>query len=141
MILQPLVEDCIKHGLYEVSKGGKILLKVYTDFCDGAVCLFITVSDNGCGFNPEVRKRLMGNLSAAAEENLPAPDNIFTGTYSDNNNAIDDESGSGEKTQGQGIGLQNVISRLRIYYRSLDVFSIEDNKDGGTVFIIKVRNV
>lgn len=141
MILQPLVEDCIKHGLYEVSKGGKILLKVYTDFSDGSTCLFITVSDNGCGFNPEVRKRLMDNLSAAAEENLPAPDDIFTGTYSDNNNAIDDESGSGEKTQGQGIGLQNVISRLRIYYRSRDVFSIEDNKDGGTVFIIKVRNV
>ena len=47
MILQPIVENAIKHGLLRTPKGGNILLKTKRD----AKNIIISISDNGAGFN------------------------------------------------------------------------------------------
>ncbi len=101
MILQPLVENCLKHGLRDVAKGGivKIEIKKCTD------CIKILISDNGCGIPEAQRKHILYD-------------------------------------QNQGIGLSNVLNRLRLYFRSDNVFDIQENPEGqGTLFIIRIPNV
>jgi sensor histidine kinase YesM len=49
MILQPLVENSIKHGLQQKIKGGKVIIKAYKE--DSRVC--IKVVDNGKGFDSQ----------------------------------------------------------------------------------------
>lgn len=109
MTLQPLVENCIKHGLAEVTKGGKIILRIFLKDSD----LHITVEDNGCGFPEDIKEKLLNNES------------IKKTPYEDKS----------------GVGLSNVISRLRMYYKTDTVFSIEKGKEGGTIFVIRINDV
>lgn len=54
MLLQPLIENCILHGFCDISQGGNILIKMYTDDS----FLIISISDNGCGLSPEKLQEL-----------------------------------------------------------------------------------
>jgi two-component system, LytTR family, sensor kinase len=49
MLLQPIVENCLKHGLAPKLEGGKIQLR--TTFRDGR--LYIEIEDNGVGISEE----------------------------------------------------------------------------------------
>lgn len=126
MILQPLVENCIKHGLASVTKGGKITLSIYEDedsYSTEENCkknVFIAVSDNGCGFPADVKQAILSNKFTLSTENMvECKDN----------------------SSGTGVGLVNVIARLRMFYKDDDVFDIRENGSVGTSFIIKVKNV
>ena len=50
MILQPIVENCVNHGIREMGDKGVIVLKVYRQ--DNEVC--ISIKDNGKGMSEEV---------------------------------------------------------------------------------------
>lgn len=117
MTLQPLVENCIQHGLQNTT--GKVVLKVERN--SGFV--EISVSDNGVGFDPKVREKL---LDAARRGMTPEIGNI--------------KNGETKKTdEHTGIGLINVFLRLRLYFHRDDVFDIETNENGqGTKFIIRI---
>lgn len=55
LILQPLVENAVVHGLECMVKFGKIVIAVYTK----ADVLYYEVEDNGVGFNPnEIKKKM-----------------------------------------------------------------------------------
>lgn len=114
MILQPLVENCIKHGLAEITNGGKIILSVSEEEND----VIVAISDNGCGFPDEKRQ------------------NILEGIYGISENIINFNS----KDSGTGVGLMNVISRLKMYYKCDEVFDIQKSEFGGTKFLIRIRN-
>src|SRR6202035_6143680 len=49
MLLQPIVENCLKHGLASKLEGGRIQLR--TTNCDGR--LHIEIEDNGAGISEE----------------------------------------------------------------------------------------
>ena len=101
MILQPIVENCIKHGLRDVEWEKKIDLSVYSEG-DSTV---ISVRDNGVGIPDAVIERIL------------------------NNKLNEDDS---EKMQG-GVGLDNVITRLRVFYDRENVIEITSvEKDMGT---------
>lgn len=59
LLIQPIVENAIIHGLEEVEKGGLISISVYTDKKEA---LYIDISDNGSGMSAEtlhdLRKKL-----------------------------------------------------------------------------------
>lgn len=116
MILQPLVENCIKHGLSKMETGGKICFSVYEEG-DSVV---ISVADNGIGFPEEKRNELLTGISKKPAESVVKLDVYDSGT---------------------GVGLVNVISRLRMFFKSNDVFDIQQTKGGGTTFIIRINNV
>ncbi len=59
ILLQPLVENAIYHGIKETRRAGLIRLKGESR---GRVLVF-TVEDNGIGMNPEELRRLRENLS------------------------------------------------------------------------------
>ncbi|WP_407398031.1 sensor histidine kinase [Treponema sp.] len=117
MTLQPLVENCIQHGLQNAT--GRVALKV--ERTDGFV--EISISDNGSGFDPAVREKF---LEAARR-----------GVTPDYSEVKKEEKKSTE--EHTGIGLINVFLRLRLYFHRDDVFDIRTNDDGqGTKFIIRI---
>lgn len=120
MILQPLVENCIKHGLKDITENGIIKIVVRQDYSTGEINVLI--SDNGCGFNPELREQIL--KVSAFSENL-----IVNSSEINQNGHI-------------STGLVNVISRLKFYFKKEDVFNIIPNGDEpGTTFFIKIPNV
>ncbi len=111
MTLQPLVENCIKHGLK--NSKGKIELKItmLEKFIE------ISVSDNGSGMDEEVRKKVLEMVKSNSSE-------------------FNVEENSEE---GTGIGLTNVFMRLKLYFHRDDIFDIVSADDGiGTKFIIRI---
>lgn len=98
MILQPIVENAVNHGIREMAGEGRILLKVYRE--DDNLC--ISIIDNGKGMSRETIEEILSGTRN--------PDKI---RY-DNN----------------GIGMDNVISRLRIFAGKRDVISIYSKGEG-----------
>jgi len=118
MTLQPLVENCIKHGIS--GKTGKVELALSQD----AYFITITVSDNGCGFPADLRRRIFDSVQP---DGVPVQQAL---------------NASAVGTTGTGMGLINVISRLRLYFHRSDVFDILENDGGrGTKFLIHIPNV
>jgi two-component system sensor histidine kinase YesM len=61
MLLQPLVENCLKHGFAQMKSGGCVRIEGRRD---QDACLF-EVQDNGSGIDPEELRRLVQELKAA----------------------------------------------------------------------------
>ena len=109
MILQPVVENSVNHGIKEMEGKGKITLRVYSK--DDFVC--ISVKDNGIGMSGEmIDKVLSGKLR---EDEKPSP------------------------VGAHGIGMNNVINRIRLFTDSEDSVSIiSEGENKGTEVIIKL---
>ncbi len=108
MILQPIVENCVNHGIREMDGKGKIWLSVYR--IDDVAC--ISIRDNGVGMSRETIEKVM------------------SGTYRE------EELAAGSN----GIGMDNVIGRLKLFTESDDVMAIvSEGKDKGTEVIIYLQ--
>ncbi|MBO5246593.1 MAG: histidine kinase [Eubacterium sp.] len=105
MILQPIVENCVNHGIREMAGEGKIWLSVYE--MDGVVC--ISIGDNGVGMSSEMinqvlsgsykEKKTNGDSNGVAMDNVIARLRLFTG----NEKVLDIYS------EGEGMGTEFVI--------------------------------
>lgn len=110
MILQPIVENAFIHGIGEMEMGGKIgiLVSSKEDW------ILVSVKDNGRGMQEEQIKRLLeGDDTKTESEHIK----------------------SGHTT---GIGMNNVISRLRLFFNRDDVLEIFSKPGSGTEMIIKI---
>ncbi|WP_026512722.1 sensor histidine kinase [Butyrivibrio sp. LB2008] len=107
MVLQPIVENAVNHGIREMGDKGKITLRVYRE--DNNIC--ISIGDNGKGISKEnIEKILSGNWERKQEQ------------Y-DNN----------------GIGMDNVISRLRLFTERDDAVDIKsEGENMGCEIIIRL---
>jgi two-component system sensor histidine kinase YesM len=103
IILQPLVENSIYHGVRDVSHPGKIRI---TGVRSGNI-MVLTVSDNGLGMEPDDLDRLRSQLTQPPENH-------------------DEESG------GTGFGVRNVHERIRLYFGDEYGLSIESESEVGT---------
>lgn len=105
MILQPIIENCVNHGVRNVTYDKKIKLSVSME--NDMVC--ISISDNGIGMSQEKINEIM-NSKVDADE-----------TDADSN----------------GVGVSNVISRLRLFYNKEDVieFTSQGENQGTEVAI------
>ena len=88
MILQPIVENAIFHGLDEIEEGGIVIIKTTRSEDD----LYITVTDNGVGFS----KEKLYDLTRKLEEEITFINNSSSET-SDN------------------IGVINIHNKIRLY--------------------------
>lgn len=121
MTLQPLVENCIKHGLKNTK--GKVELNIELQ----EKYIVITISDNGSGMSEDIKQSV---FEAVASETTRLPEEIL---------AVSAESVSVEKEKHTGTGLINVFLRLKLYYHRDDIYDITSNEDGkGTKFILKI---
>lgn len=107
MILQPVVENAVNHGIRDIEWEGEIHL----DVTQKGDSIIISVSDNGKGMTQsQIENVLSGNIRADSQE--------------------------GDST---GIGMNNVISRLELYYEReglLDIYSEGEGK--GTQVVITI---
>ncbi|MCR5441034.1 MAG: histidine kinase, partial [Lachnospiraceae bacterium] len=107
MILQPLVENCVNHGIRDMLGEGRIKLSVYP--MDDYAC--IRIEDNGIGMSEDTIEKLMNGQQ-------PDP----------------------EKKESNGIGMDNVIARLKLFSENEDVFDISSEGEGkGTKFTIYLK--
>lgn len=60
LLIQPIVENAILHGLEQVEKNGRIDIQVEAPREE---FLKITIADNGCGMNPEELELLRGRMA------------------------------------------------------------------------------
>jgi sensor histidine kinase YesM len=104
MILQPIIENCVNHGIREMMGEGWIKMSVYP--LDDIVC--IRIEDNGAGMDEETIERLRSGHPA-----------------------------SDPKKDSNGIGMDNVYARLKLFAGTDDCFSIESDGPGkGSRFTI-----
>jgi len=112
MILQPIVENSVKYGVSDIEWEAHIDISVERE--DEYVC--IRVADNGVGMDDEVINEILSNN---IEESIK-----------DNN-----EAGS----ESTGIGLKNVIKRLRLHYEAENVLEIySEGQDKGTQITVLI---
>lgn len=111
MILQPIVENSIKHGFRDIYSGGKIWIRVRVR--DGFLCF--SIENNGAPIEQDALIRLNRMEKATLEE----VDRLI------------------ERRQG-GFGICNVVKRLRLRYNNQIRFYYEA-KSQGTHCVIQIK--
>ena len=107
MILQPIVENAVTHGIRNIDWEGRIHLCIRQK----EEYIEISVKDNGKGISQErIRQILNGEITSKEE--------------------------AGDST---GVGMNNVISRLELYYGEKGLLSIRSEGENlGTEVIIRI---
>ncbi|MDD6058719.1 MAG: histidine kinase [Clostridiales bacterium] len=111
MILQPLVENCINHGVRDIDWTNRIELEVYRE--EEGIC--IQVKDNGIGMSSDKIRQFVCGGFASKEQN------------------------SEDERRNGGVGLNNVVNRLRVFFDKEDVLEItSEGKNKGTTVTIHI---
>ena len=110
LILQPIVENALYHGLQYCNSGNTIQLYGYTD----SSTIHLEISDNGIGMNSEQIQKLQNSLNEEPQ---------FT------------ELGQRNK---QSIGLKNIHTRIVLYYGKGYGLSVKSAEQCGTTITIKL---
>lgn len=108
MVLQPIVENSIIHGIRDMTQDAEVTLKAHCFEGD----LHIHIEDNGQGIPSEQLEVLQSSFRP--------------GAHADE----DDDS--------THIGLRNVYRRLEMYYGTEMRFYIESERDCGTVVTLEI---
>ena len=99
--------------------------------------MVISVSDNGEGFDPSIRARV---LEAVKNEDVGSLHELSLPEGS--SSASDKSTDPTEHVQHAGTGLINVFMRLKLYFHRDDIFDIDTSAGPGTQFIIRIpKNV
>lgn len=86
LLLQPVVENAIIHGLDETEAGGKVRISIYRKNPDAEEFLIIDVDDNGCGMTEEALYRLRRDIEIR------------------------------DMSRSKSIGLYNINQRMKLHY-------------------------
>ena len=115
LLLQPIVENSLSHGIGQMDKKGIIRVKASQN---GGKLVF-EVSDNGIGI-PEERLK-------AIRESIYSDENIRT-----------EEKCNNQYAYGTGIGLTNIHDRIRLYFGPEYGIRIESRESEGTAIYVEV---
>lgn len=86
LLLQPVVENAIVHGLDEKEEDGQIVISVSTKRLDETELIMIDVNDNGCGMPEDVLHKLRTDIEIR------------------------------DMSRSKSIGLYNINQRLKLHY-------------------------
>lgn len=62
LVLQPIIENAIVHGLENTEEGGRIVLSIARKMMEESEFFIVDVDDNGCGMTKEELDRLHENI-------------------------------------------------------------------------------
>lgn len=114
MILQPIAENAYIHGISEMEEGGTITLMVRSN----EEFVYVYVMDNGKGMSQEKINELLGDDGEGEIQTVLAK----------------------KKGHTTGIGMNNVINRLRLYYNKKDAVDIMCEDGLTKIIFILPRN-
>lgn len=112
LILQPIVENALSHGLDEVVAGGLVRIEAVV-----ADDLIITVSDNGKGMSLKKLDALNEKIHSAGQKKTSQER---------------DGQEESRDTQGSGIALSNVNQRIQLLYGEKYGLSVYSSENCGT---------
>lgn len=115
LILQPLVENAILHGLEKKPEGGE--LKISSRIRDGL--LILTVEDNGKGIDSEKLSAIRRQLDKVSYNDYAKFSGIQPVYY-------------------EFFGLRNVKARLKLFYKEQADLEIESTLNVGTAITITI---
>ncbi|HHV12457.1 MAG TPA: sensor histidine kinase [Clostridiales bacterium] len=118
MIIQPLVENAVKHGLEKCLRKGNLTIGGRKNYKDNTLVLWIY--DTGVGMTTEQLAALRQALSEATQRNIG--DGVNSHIYETENS----------------IGLSNVNSRIALYYGDPYRLHIDSEENIGTNIQIKI---
>lgn len=112
MILQPIVENAVSHGVKPTKRKVRILLEVKKIHQN----LVFTITDNGAGMTTDELQKIKMKLNSndAGEDQPPRP------------------------KKPSGIGLTNINERIKLYFGEQYGLSIESEKNVGTKVTVNV---
>jgi two-component system sensor histidine kinase YesM len=116
LILQPLIENAIYHGIKNKRGGGTVTVRAYQKDKDK---VFLEVEDDGIGFTGYKLDKVQHRLNGHADE------------YARSQIQFGNEHGE-LSLEEQGFGLENVNQRIRLYYGKEYGLSIESQFQVGT---------
>jgi sensor histidine kinase YesM len=114
-IFQPIIENSINHGLYNITSGGLLEITARRE----QERLYLEVRDNGTGLKPADLERVRESLR---------------------NSIVEDSKyeQDGARDKSNGIALKNVYKRLHLYYHGKADMVIEGEYMQGTKVIITI---
>lgn len=112
LILQPLVENAILHGLEKKRSSGE--LRIGADIADGL--LQLQIRDNGVGMTPERLAYVQAELARITEAVPLAKDEAMPDLF----------------------GLRNVKARLKLYYGELADLALDSVRHEGTTVTVRI---
>lgn len=138
LILQPIVENAIRHGIEQMKEGGQICISAALESADleneedaaksaeNEKYLFIRVCDNGPGMTEEELKRCR--------------EQIYHTNSSDQNmqGAVLSEEASGDALKRKRIGMRNVYRRIQLLFGERFGLEIESEKGRGTIVTMRL---
>lgn len=111
MILQPIVENAVYHGLERVDAGGELMVNGHFD-ANGDICF--TIMDSGRGMDEEK----LGYIRSRLKTEYPERDNQMS---------------------GKSIGLSNINNRIKLLFgENYGVVEIRSRIGCGTTVTIKI---
>lgn len=116
LLIQPIVENAVLHGLEEVEENGRIIIHIHKkawktadgDSGDVPSILTIEIFDNGCGMTSEELSRMEQNMYHHAKES------------------------------SKSIGLHNIYQRIQLCYGPEYGLHVKSKKNHGTLFIMTI---
>jgi len=123
LLLQPLVENAIRHGIEPDENAGVVRLTAHRQ--NGV--LVLTVEDDGVGFPDAVREKLLAGMTE-----IPAK------SVAHSSAAGAAVATSGAASGGTGIGLANLRARLETLYGSSQQLDLVPRPEGGSIVRIQI---
>lgn len=129
MVLQPVIENALNHGLGGVEWEKRVWFSVWQENGDALIC----IRDNGVGISQEMLAELNGQ-----EDERPG-EAVETAKPGHPGEAVKAAGPRQPGDTGNGVGLANVRERLRLYFERQDVMIVESDGPGlGTRVTIRV---
>ena len=144
LMFQPFVENSILHGFEGRKSGGYI--RISADM-DGEL-LRIRIEDNGCGMDAQteaaileiLRNKGMPHLTPARGSSLTTGGAVHASDspHPAPAQGSDSRQDGTEEIPGLGIGIANVVTRMRMFYGSRFDVTMNTQKGKGTSFVFRV---
>jgi len=142
LLIQPLVENAVRHAIEPKIDGGTVRIRVRTR----RGYLLLWVVDDGIGMSKErlreVRKTIetaVAQRSYSGPENQPPATPVPAPVPTDRESAEARPEGSEDRLLvGTGIGLANLATRLGILYAEQARFIIQSREGRGTFLRLKI---
>lgn len=116
LLLQPLVENAIIHGMEGKTSGGSVVI---SSWIEKGQTVMIRVDDNGPGIEPDRLRYIQHELEKMGMRSVPA-------------------SSQDEEHVKDLFGLRNVLSRMKLYYGKEAELSVASVRGEGTSATIAI---